>query len=119
MIETIVIDFLISQDIEGIGEHVYAEVPEHPPQEYVLVEKTGSRNRDHISRAMIAVQSISRDRYNGLAAAMTINERVKDAMSRFADLSNEIYACKLNSDYNFTNTETKEHRYQAVYSINF
>ena len=31
---------------------------------------------------------------------------------------NSISKIKLNSDYNFTDTETKEYRYQAVFDIN-
>lgn len=116
-IEITVLNYLLEQEINGIGTNVYAEAPEDPPQAYILVEKTGSGQTDRINRAMIAVQSISRDRQNGLMAVMMINEQVKEVMLQFAELSDKIYSCKLNSDYNFTNTETKEYRYQAVFNI--
>ncbi len=117
MLETLIINYLISRDIEGIGEHVYAETPENAPDEYIRVEKTGSGKTDGINRAMIAVQSISRDRDHGLETVIRINEDVKEAMEQFPFMSDDIYSCKLNSDYNFTDTQSKEYRYQAVFNL--
>ena len=116
MIEITVLNYLISKNLTGINNNVYLEVPESPPAEYILVEKTGSGEMDRINQAMIAVQSISR---TSLVTALGINELVKTAMKEFPEESTEIYACKLNSDYNFTNTETKEYRYQAVFNLYF
>ena len=30
-----------------------------------------------------------------------------------------IFACRLNSDYDFTDTSTKQHRYKAVFDITY
>ena len=49
---------------------------------------------------------------------MEINEDVIDAMKAF-DRETNIFGAHLQSDYNFTNTATKQFRYQAVYEINY
>ena len=40
------------------------------------------------------------------------------AMESFATTTN-IFGVHLQADYNFTNTQTKQYRYQAVYEINY
>ena len=47
---------------------------------------------------------------------MLLNEAVKEAMVGFAELGN-ITRVELQTDYNFTNTATKQYRWQAVYLI--
>ena len=49
--------------------------------------------------------------------AAKLNEQLKEVVERLIEL-NEISNVSLNSDYNFTDTETKEYRYQAVFDIN-
>lgn len=54
--------------------------------------------------------------------AITLNDEVKDALLGDNDSYgiidlDEIIQIDLNSDYNFTDTETKEYRYQAIFNI--
>jgi hypothetical protein len=54
--------------------------------------------------------------------AMVLNDEVKDALlgdslSYGLVEEDDIVSVELNSDYNFTDTETSEYRYQAVYVI--
>ncbi len=91
---------------------VYMEKPANPPGSYVLVIKTGSSVSNFIYRAMIVVQSIAPSLYE----AAQLNEAVKSTMNGIIEL-NEITRCTLNSDYEFTNTQTKERRYQAVFEL--
>lgn len=114
MIEVEIIKYLISKKIAD-GE-VYAEVPKEKPERYVVTQKTASGIEDGIESAMVAIQSISSD---SLLDAMILNESVKQAMLSMADEIEGIYSCKLNSDYNYTDTETKEYRYQAVFNLYF
>lgn len=114
MIEKIILDYLLSQSIDGIGNNVFMTVPENPPDKYIVLEKTGSGREDRINNATFAVQSISS---NSLLEAAQINDRMKTAMESFADSSGGIYSCRLDTDYNFTNTATKEYRYQAVFIL--
>lgn len=116
MIEKIILDYLISCNIAGIGGHVYMEVPVSPPSEYIVIEKTAGGEIDKIDSAMAAIQSYSRTSL--LAAAMT-NHAVVEAMKVMAETVAEVYSSKLNTDYNFTNPDTKEYRYQAVFNLYF
>ena len=111
IIEKTILRYLKNK-ITGIGTKVYFEVPKNPPAEYILLEKTGGGRENHICKAMFAVQSIG----ESLQRAAEINAEVIDAMCAMPDTT-EVYSCKLNSDYNYTDTATKEYRYQAVFNI--
>lgn len=108
MIEQIVLTYLST----ALSVPVFAEVPTAPGKSFVVIEKTGSGNTNHISSAMIAVQSYA----DTLLGAAQLNEAVKEAMENLTDLDS-IGRCKLNTDYNFTDTASKRYRYQAVFDI--
>lgn len=114
MIESIVLNYLLGLNLSGIGQNVFAEVPVTPPSSYIVIEKTASGAQDKIHSAMIAVQSYSK---TSLLTAAQINQAVVDAMEVMAETVAEIYSSKLNSDYNFTDPETREYRYQAVFNL--
>lgn len=98
------------------GLPVYAMTPKQDvPRNYIVIDKTGSGRTNGIDRATIAIQSISSD---SLLKAAEINEDVITAMEQFATMTN-IFGVHLQADYNFTNTATKQHRYQAVYEIHY
>lgn len=108
MIEQIIIECLNGLD----NAPAYAEVPAVKPSRYFIVEKTGSATVNHIYTATIAIQSYSSV---SMEDAMNMNELVKEEM---ADIDSPyLGSVKLNADYNFTNTSTKEYRYQAVFNI--
>ena len=108
MIEKIVFDYLSQM----LGVPVRTEKLGNVPEEYVLIEKTGSSVENHINSSTIAIQSYSDTLYN----AALLNDQVKQAMDHMAESTN-IYKSSLNRDYNFTDTNTKQYRYQAVYDI--
>ena len=110
MIETTVLDYLSS----ALPEPCSLEVPERPPARFVLLEKTGSSRKNFINTATFAVQSYA----PSLVEAAELNERVKAAMDDLILLP-DIFSAKLDSDYNFTDTATKQYRYQAVYNITY
>lgn len=107
------IELTIKQYLDG-----HLDVPsffEHEadmPESYVLFEKTGSSKRNLLSSATFAFQSYAPSLYE----AATLNEKVKSVVEGLIHLD-EIRGVSLNSDYNFTDTETKEYRYQAVFDI--
>ena len=107
MIIAKLIDYL-TQNLE-----VYAgvEAPEETSG-YVLIDQTGSVTRNHITTTTIAIQSYGASLYE----AMFLNEEVKAVMNGFAELD-EVASVKLETDYNFTNTVTKQYRWQAVFEI--
>ena len=95
--------------------HVYAERPTNPPDEYYIIEKTASGESNHVHSDVIAVQSISRI---SLLNAATMSKAAERAMKSLA-AETDVGGCRLNSAYNFTNAETREYRYQAVFDITY
>lgn len=108
MIEKAILDYLNT----NLDVPVYMERPETPPDEYVLLEKTGSQLENHIHTATIAAQSYAKTLYE----AATLNDVVKATMTGAVELA-QITRVGLNSDYNFTNTADKQYRYQAVFVV--
>lgn len=108
MIEEKLLNYLAGQ----LEVPVHMEVPEDAPDEFVVIEKTGSGMENYIYTATFAVQSYAPSMYEAAA----LNEMVKDAMSGLTTLPC-VSRSALNSDYNFTDTTKKRYRYQAVYDI--
>ena len=107
MIETLLIDYLS----EHLEVFVGMEAPEQTT-DYVLIDKTGSSRNNHIITSSFAIQSYGTTLYD----AMLLNQEVTEAMSGLIEL-NQIIRVELETDYNFTDTETKQYRWQAVYQI--
>ena len=108
MIEVKIIRYLT----DALRMPVYAERPENPEAEYLLVERTGGGYRNCVRSATIAVQSYADSMYR----AAEINQNVERAMLDFDALWG-IGSCRLNSSYNFTDTDSRKYRYQAVFDI--
>lgn len=79
---------------------------------YVLIDQTGSSRSNQLTTAQIAIQSYGSTLYN----ALSLNDSVQTAMFKYAGQP-EVASVKLETDYNFTNTATKQYRWQAVYQI--
>lgn len=108
MIEKTVIEYL-----DGLDDlSAYAERPENPPEEYLIIEKVGGGEDNHIDRATIAVQTYA----DSLFRAAEICREVELAMKDITDIST-VSRCKLNTSYNYTDTESKKYRYQAVFDL--
>ena len=100
MIEVIVKKFLDGTlDVPSFFEH-----EPDMPESYVILEKTGSGGSDYVHSATFAFQSY----------ALSLKKAVENLIT-----VNEISGVHHNSDYNFTDTDTKQYRYQAVYDINY
>jgi len=108
------IEILIKQYLDGhLSVPSFLQYPETAPVRFVLFEKTSSSKSNYLPSATFAFQSYSESMYE----AAKLNEEVKKVVEDLI-LLNEISGIKLNSDYNFTDTTTKEYRYQAVFDIN-
>ena len=107
MIETLIIDYLS----EHLEVFVGMEAPEQTT-DYVLIDKTGSSRTNHIITSSFAIQSYGASLYG----AMLLNAEVAEAMEGFIELD-QITRVELETDYNYTNTETKQYRWQSVYNI--
>lgn len=109
MIETVLLDYLNNANLSA---KVYMEQPKDKPEAFFILEKSGGGQTDHISESDFIVQSYGRTLYE----AACMNEEIKAVMLR-ANTLNEVSAVELNSDYNYTNAESKSYRYQAIFVI--
>lgn len=113
MIEETVMQFLQTK-LNALNPPVpvYFERPERLPTKYVIIEKTGASVENYIYSATFAVQSYAPSLYE----AASLNELVKGYMEALPD-ERDVGACDCNSDYNFTDPDTRDYRYQAVFDI--
>lgn len=110
MIEKIMLDYLS----ESLAVPVYMEEPTEDQTSYVMIEKTGSTETNHIPTATLAFQSYGASLYD----AAVLNDAVKSVVKHSTQLD-QISSVRLNSDYNFTDPETKRYRYQALFVITY
>lgn len=117
MIENIIINYLYNalayEDGSSVAHvPVSGEVPTPLPEKFVTVEKTGGRIENHVRSGTLAIQSWA----GSQKEASELNDQVITAMEAAVALD-VISKCQLNSDYNYTDTSTKHHRYQAVFDL--
>ena len=109
MIETVIIDYLGSRrSVPVSGERE----PNDPPGEYILVERTGGGETNHIRSATIAVQSYA----DSMARAAELMEDIVSDMLSIVALDS-ISSVTLDTYYNFTDTSTKKYRYQGIFDL--
>lgn len=106
------IETTIKTALEALSLPVFLEEPEEPPAAYIVLRKTGSALVNRIREATVAVQSYGASLYHAAA----LNERVVDLMLGLGP-ADGVFSVELNSDYEYTNTETKQYRYQAVLEV--
>lgn len=110
MIEIIIKKYLDGHlDVPSFFEHEIKM-----PDSFILIEKTSGSERDHSKSATFVFQSYA----SSMQKAAELNEKVKEVVKEMVEL-NSISGVHLNSDYNYTDTETKRYRYQAVFDINY
>lgn len=109
MIEKIIRDYLNKE------QSTPAYVEKQPDEKtYYLIQKTGSKKENKINTATIAIQSYATSKYEAA--------KLNDILISIMDLAikeNNISSVELNSDYDYTDTTTKEYRYQAVFNITY
>lgn len=109
MIEKTVLDYLSDK----LDVSCYMEVPTKMPNEFVVIEKLGSKRTNYLNYASFAIQSYATSTYK----AALLNEKVKEAMFDIVELS-DISSSELDGDYLYTDTDIKRARYQCVFDIN-
>lgn len=105
MIEKTILDYLN----EHLTVPAYMEEPINKPASYVLIERTGSSESDLIESTTLALQSYGASLYDAAVLSMAVKAQIKQAVELPS-----VSAVYINSDYNFTDTETKRYRYQCV-----
>ena len=110
MIEKIILDYL-EYSLPSVP--CYMERPEEKPTgSYIILEKTASSLENHLPSATIAVQSYAPT----VEQAAQLNQTVKGILLESYTVK-EISGVRLQTDYNFTDTTTKQPRYQAVFDF--
>lgn len=108
MIEKTILDHLAS----ALQVPVYMAMPHPDVASYVVIEKSGGGETDHIYSSLITIRSYAPSMY----AAALLNENVKTAMGTLVE-HDDVAKCQLNSDYAYPDTRTHRYRYQCVYDI--
>lgn len=105
MIEETIYDYLKTR----ANEPCYLMRPKTVPDKYVLIEKTGSGIAEHLTQSTFAFQSYAPT----LKEAADISAEIKSLIIGLVDRG-DISKVSIQNEYNFTNTTTKEPRYQLV-----
>lgn len=108
MVETLVLDYLNS----ALAVPCFMETPEKRPGRFVVIEKTGSKPTEHLIYSTLAIKSYGPSLFD----AAQLSREVVTAMAMLP-LLDEVSRCDLNSEYNYTDTGSKNYRYQAVFDI--
>lgn len=108
MIETLLYNFINQR--ASVNWHMLR--PETEPTRYGLFEKTGATKSEHITTSTFAFQSYAPT----LLEAAQISEELRGIVESSVS-EDEICKVTLTGEYNFTNPQTKQPRYQAVFSI--
>lgn len=110
MIELIVKNYLSTKlEIPIVFEH-----QKNLPKQFILIQKTGGSRENFLNSSTIAIQSYAESMFE----AAKLNEKIKNLMYDLITVD-EVSSVDLNSDYNFTDTETKQYRYQAIFDIHY
>ena len=109
MIEITVLNYL---ETKLRDVHCYLEEPENPGETYCVIRKTGSDEVNRIHEATFAVLSYAPSLYEAIA----LNGRVVSAMVEMCP-ADGVFCAKLNTDYEYTNMQTKQYRYQAIFQV--
>lgn len=118
-VEGIIIRYLISKDIPGIGTHVYAEKPVDPDDAYVVVSRSGGSTTNMIDTYLVHTDlHVKRDEEAGYTKLLALNlhEAVIWQMEEIIH-STELFMCRKNSDYDAALPGSEEYRYQALWEI--
>ena len=111
MIELILFDYL---NYEASVPAYMMRPADLTEDSYFIIEKTGSQRVNQIDTATVAIQSYAPTLYE----AAVLNDEAKGLMLDAIKLD-EISRVRLVSDYNFTNTASKQPRYQAVFEVTY
>lgn len=108
MIEATILHYLEAH----LNYPVYMLKPADPPKRFYLLELTGASLSETIFSATLALQSYAPT----LLDAAEMSRTAIDVMIGAVELD-EVARVDLNTNYNYTDPETKQPRYQAVFDV--
>jgi len=97
---------------EKLNIPVFLEQPIEKPDKYLLIERKGMGEENHLGGSVFMFQSYAKSMYE----AAVLNEEVKQAVKDLI-IEDYIVSISLNTDYIFTDVTSKKYRYQAVFDI--
>lgn len=97
---------------ESLNIPVFLEQPIDKPNKYLLIERKGMGEENHLGGSLFMFQSYAESMYEAAALNEEVKQAVKDLM-----VDDEIVSISLNADYIFTDVANKRYRYQAVFDI--
>lgn len=108
MIEAIIIEYLKTR----LNIQAYAEIPLKKPKSFVIVEKIGGGEANHIKATTVSVFSYASTLYG----AAELDEKVRDAMAQIVE-DERISSCKIGGEYRNIDSENKEYRYETIFNL--
>lgn len=101
---------------EKMGIPSYLNAPSDKPDKYVRIRKSGSSGDRFIETAIFIFYCVSE---KSLYEAAQMNEDLKEVMYDMPGFIDAVSKVELNSDGNFTDTKTKEYRYQSIFEVTY
>ena len=118
-VEEIIISYLVSKNIPGLGKRVYAEAPADRENVFLIVSRSGGSTENTIRSYLIHTDlRVRRDEKAGRTKllALRIHDAVIEAMEDII-FHSELFMCRKNSDYDAALPGSEEYRYQALWEI--
>ncbi|WP_143356913.1 hypothetical protein [Ileibacterium valens] len=106
--EKIVYDHLVKSMSVPVSFERFSKDPER----FIIIERVGGSITGHIEKASFAIQSYAESMFE----ACELNGLVREAMTDLIQ-SDLVSSVDLDSDYNWTDEETKKFRYQGIYDL--
>lgn len=97
---------------ELLNVPVFLEQPIEKPSKYVLVERKGMGEENHLGGSLFIFQSYAESMYESASLNKALISEFKSLISL-----DEMVNIKLNTDYIFTDVTSKKYRYQAVFDV--
>ncbi len=91
---------------------VFLEQPIDKPSKYLLIERKGMGEENHLGGSLFMLQSYAESMYE----SASLNKAVINAFKSLIFLD-EMVSIGLNTDYIFTDVESKKYRYQAIFDV--
>lgn len=111
MIEKTILDYLNA----NLVPTVVMERPNTPPEKFYILERTGgSINNQTIANGTFVIQSYAPSLYE----AASMNEDAMNVVRNMVAL-NDVNYVEIEGFYNFTDTATKDYRYQMVLRVGY
>lgn len=107
------IEILVKEKLEELlNVPVFLEQPINKPNKYVLVERKGMGEENHLGGSLFIFQSYAETMYESALLNKALISRFKSLISL-----DEMVNISLNTDYIFTDVTSKKYRYQAVFDV--